>query len=99
MLPLAILALVIGIVVSIARVGFAFWWFTDFAEWSSRTLGLDEDAAVLVAVLMTAAVTLIGPYFAWFVLIGENRLAVTGISIAIAVAMFAVVRLVAGEVY
>ena len=71
-----VLAVIVGIIVlvSILRVGFAFWLFSYVANWATVRLGLDYYMSEFVAVLLSSAIMYAIPGFGGLVISKKKRL-------------------------
>lgn len=71
-----VLAVIVGIIVlvSILRVGFAFWLFSYIANWATIRLGLDYYMSEFVAVLLSSAIMYAIPGFGGLVISKKKRL-------------------------
>ena len=70
------LAVIVGIImlVSILRVGFAFWLFSYIANWATIRLGLDYYMSEFLAVLLSSAIMYAIPGFGGLVISKRKRL-------------------------
>lgn len=84
---------------SFYRIGLAFWWYSDIADWSITTLGWDEPAAVLFASLGAVAAVLIAPYVTAFITFGRYRLLVSSISALAAVGVYLLITFAGKDVF
>ncbi len=91
----SVLALLL-VLLNIARIGTAYWIYSDIFQWATVNLGLDKYLAMTTATLLTTALLFSLPWLAWIFLFGKRRTyAILAISASICV--FGLVNHYAGK--
>lgn len=81
----ASIVFVVLALLSIFRLHFVFWIYTDIANWLSINLNLDNTVSTVVAITLTAALVPVIPYFLWYFVLGRHAMEVFIITASVAV--------------